>query len=142
MMIAFVRKKSNYYSGSSSSFDDNLAGGASINNVAAEFSITDLSAAFNADVRLNSSSLLLMFIIFSLLRIFLQLRYWDNAANQWVNWEINFCDNSNSQVNFFVTEVFQVLNSDVRYFLFYYGPTTRLQISDFMTITTHLPVLC
>ncbi len=86
-------------SGSSSfSFDDNLAGGSSINNIAVESPIIDLTAANNA----NENDIIVSFDY--VLNIYtnesLQLQYWDNSTTQWVNWGSVLEENSNTQVNF------------------------------------------
>jgi len=80
------------------SFDDNLAGGASINNVAAESPTIDLNAAHTA----NETEITITFPY--VLNIYqtetLSLQYWDNSTSEWVNWGSELTDNSNSQVNF------------------------------------------
>lgn len=80
------------------SFDDNLAGGASINNVATESPIIDLTAAYAA----NETELTVSFQY--VLNIYqtetLNLQYWDNNTGGWVNWGSELADNSNSQVDF------------------------------------------
>ncbi|MFK7832251.1 MAG: FG-GAP-like repeat-containing protein [Winogradskyella sp.] len=80
------------------SFDDNLAGGASINYVAAESPIIDLNAAFTA----NETEITVTFPY--VLNIFqnesLQLQYWDSDASAWINWGNVLNDNSSSQVDF------------------------------------------
>ncbi|BAO75477.1 FG-GAP-like repeat-containing protein [Winogradskyella sp. PG-2] len=86
-------------SGSSSfSFDDNLAGGSSINNVAVESPIIDLTAAYNA----NETELIVAFDY--ALNIYLQeslrLQFWDASAVQWVNWGTALSENSSATVNF------------------------------------------
>jgi hypothetical protein len=97
-------------SGSSSfSFDDNLAGGTSINNVAVESPIIDLSAAYNADETELLVSFAYVYNIFAAES--LELQYWDNTANQWLNWGISLTDNSSSQVNF-CNSSFSGYNSD------------------------------
>ncbi|MUU79180.1 FG-GAP-like repeat-containing protein [Winogradskyella endarachnes] len=85
-------------SSSSFSFDDNLAGGASVNDVAAESPIIDLSAAFNA----NETNIVVSFQYG--LNIYqneaLQLQYWNNSTSSWENWGSTLPENSNTTVNF------------------------------------------
>ncbi|EDP72755.1 hypothetical protein FBALC1_16677 [Flavobacteriales bacterium ALC-1] len=86
-------------SGSSSfSFDDNLAGGSSINNVAVESPTINLNAAYNA----NETDIIVTFEY--VLNIYqtetLQLQYWDTSINGWVDWGSSLDDNSNTTVNF------------------------------------------
>lgn len=80
------------------SFDDNVAGSASINNVAAESPVINLNAAKNA----NETSLNVTFQY--VLNIWqsesLQLQYWNSSTNQWVNWGSVLDDNSSTSVNF------------------------------------------
>jgi len=86
-------------SGSSSfSFDDNLAGGSSVNSVAVESPIIDLSSAYNA----NETNILVTFQY--ILNIYqnesLQLQYWDDSISNWINWGNELEENSVATVNF------------------------------------------
>lgn len=80
------------------SFDDNLAGGASINNVATESPIIDLNAAYTA----NETEIIVTFSY--VLNIFqneyLRLQYWNNDTSDWMNWGSELVLNSNSVGNF------------------------------------------
>ena len=86
-------------SGSSSfSFDDNLAGGSSVNSVAAESPIIDLTAAYNAgevNIAVNFDYALNIYT-----NEILQLQYWDNDSGGWVNWGSVLNENSSTTVNF------------------------------------------
>lgn len=83
---------------SSFSFDDNLAGGTSVNNVAAESPIIDLSAAFGA----NETELLVSFQYgFNIYQNeSLQLQYWNTSTNEWDIWGNTLTDNSSTTVSF------------------------------------------
>lgn len=87
-------------SSGSFSFDDNLAGSTSNNVIATESPVINLSAAYNA----NETEITVTFPY--VLNIWqtetLNLQYWDNSANEWVNWgnalegnttttTVNFC---------------------------------------------------
>ena len=98
-------------SGSSSfSFDDNLAGGASINNVAVESPIIDLSDALNATETDITVSFAYVFNIYE--NETLHLQYYDNEASEWQNWGNSLMDNSSSQVSF-CEDNFSAYNSDL-----------------------------
>lgn len=98
-------------SGSSSfSFDDNLAGGASINNVAVESPIIDLSDALNATETDITVSFAYVFNIYE--NETLHLQYYDNDASKWQNWGNSLMDNSSSQVSF-CEDNFSAYNSDL-----------------------------
>ena len=77
------------------SFDDNLAGGSSINNLAVESPIIDLTAAFNA----NETELVLAFdyALNIYLEESLRLQYWDVSSVQWVNWGTALSENSSTE---------------------------------------------
>ena len=85
-------------SSSSFSFDDNLAGGASVNTVAAESPIIDLSAAFGA----NETELTVSFQYG--LNIYqnesLHLQYWNDTTNEWDDWGNPLTENSSTTVGF------------------------------------------
>ena len=85
-------------SSGSFSFDDNLAGGASVNNVAAESPVIDLNAAFTA----NETEITVNFpYVFNIYQTeTLSLQYWDSSTDQWENWGNTLDENSNSTVNF------------------------------------------
>ena len=85
-------------SSGSFSFDDNLAGGASVNNVAAESPVIDLNAAFTA----NETEITVNFpYVFNIYQTeTLNLQYWDSNTSQWENWGNALDENSNSTVNF------------------------------------------
>lgn len=86
-------------SGSTSfSFDDNLAGGSSINNVAAESPIIDLSAAYNVNETDINVTFNYVFNIYQ--NESLHLQYWDESTSEWVNWGSPLDENSGSTVNF------------------------------------------
>ncbi|NRD18687.1 VCBS repeat-containing protein [Winogradskyella eckloniae] len=80
------------------SFDDNLAGGSSVNNVAVESPVINLNSAFTA----NETELFVSFQY--VLNIYqaetLHLQYWDNDASEWTNWGSQLSENSSSTVNF------------------------------------------
>ncbi|WP_407556424.1 FG-GAP-like repeat-containing protein [Winogradskyella sp. 4-2091] len=80
------------------SFDDNLAGGSSVNNVAVESPVINLNAAFTA----NETELFVSFQY--VLNIYqaetLHLQYWDTDSSEWVNWGSQLSENSPSTVNF------------------------------------------
>lgn len=80
------------------SFDDNLAGGTSINSVAIESPIIDLSAAVTA----NETDLIVNFNY--VLNVYqtetLTLQYWNFDTSTWVNWGNNIVDNSSASVDF------------------------------------------
>jgi len=95
------------------SYDEDEAGSGSINSLAAESSIINLTDAFNANefwINVNSSYVLNVFQNESL-----TLQYWDADANQWVNWgepretttpnapNVNFC--SGDYANFLSGEL-------------------------------------
>ncbi len=66
------------------SYDEDEAGSASINNVAAESPVINLTSAFNANefwINVNSSYVLNVFQNETL-----TLQFWDADANEWVNW--------------------------------------------------------
>ena len=85
-------------SSSSFSFDDNLAGGSSVNNVAAESPIIDLTAAFNA----NETDLIVSFQYgFNIYQTeTLQLQYWNASSNEWEDWANTLTENSATTVSF------------------------------------------
>ncbi|NRD22261.1 VCBS repeat-containing protein [Winogradskyella litoriviva] len=83
---------------SSFSFDDNLAGGTSANNVAAESPVIDLSAAFSTGETELTVSFQYGFNIYQ--NESLQLQFWNNATTEWENWGNTLTDNSNSTVSF------------------------------------------
>ena len=81
------------------SFDDNLAGGASNNTIAAESPVIDLSSAYTA----NETDLTVVFPY--VLNIWqsgqsLRLQYWDASSNEWINWGNQLDDNSEVSVNY------------------------------------------
>lgn len=80
------------------SFDDNLAGGSSLNNVAAESPVINLNAAYSA----NQTEITVTFpYVFNIYQTeTLNLQYWDSGSNEWINWGNELNDNSSSQVNF------------------------------------------
>ncbi|WP_179353177.1 FG-GAP-like repeat-containing protein [Winogradskyella vidalii] len=92
-------------SSGSFSFDDNLAGSTSNNIIAAESPIINLSAAYNA----NETQITVVFPY--VLNIWqtetLHLQYWDNSANEWLEWgnaldenttttTVNFCSGTST----------------------------------------------
>lgn len=86
-------------SGSSSfSYNDDDAGGASVNNIAVESPIIDISSAFN----LGETDLMVSFPY--ILNIYqaesLRLQYWDANSTQWLNWGAELSDNSSANDNF------------------------------------------
>jgi len=80
------------------SFDEDDAGSSSINNVAAESPIIDLTAAYNA----GETEIIVSFEY--VLRIFqtetLRLQYWDEDSTSWINWGSALLENSNVGTNF------------------------------------------
>lgn len=98
-------------SGSSSfSFNDDAAGGASINSVAVESPIIDLSAAFTADETEIIVSLAYIFNIFA--NETLQIQYWDTTTNEWVIWGNSLTENSQVESDFCNGD-FSSYNSDI-----------------------------
>ncbi|MDP5081078.1 MAG: FG-GAP-like repeat-containing protein [Winogradskyella sp.] len=96
---AFLLENPTTVSGSSSfSFDDNLAGGNSVNNVAVESPIIDLSVANNAGETEITVAFAYVFNIWEAET--LQVQYWNNLTNQWVNWGNSLSENSSFEVNF------------------------------------------
>ncbi len=86
-------------SGSASfSFDDDDAGGSSINNVAAESPIIDLSGAFNAGETDINVSFQYVFNIYQTET--LRLQYWDEDSSSWTNWGGALVENSSASANF------------------------------------------
>ncbi len=66
------------------SFDDDEAGSSSVNNIAAESPVIDLTSAFNAgEVWINVSS---SFILTIFQTETITIQYWDADASAWVNW--------------------------------------------------------
>jgi hypothetical protein len=112
------------------SFDDDEAGNASINNIAAESNIIDLTAAHNAGEISISVTSTYVFNIYQTED--LRIQYWDDDAGVWQNFgpeltqsnnppNVNFCSGTPQQVN-------QTLNiesftssqlSNFRYRIFY-----------------------
>ena len=81
------------------SFDDNLAGGASNNTIAAESPVIDLSAAYSA----NETELTVVFpYVFNIWQNgqSLHLQYWNASSGEWVNWGNEIEDNSSVSVDF------------------------------------------
>ena len=85
-------------SSGSFSFDDNLAGGISINNVAAESPIIDLNAANNANETIIRVTFPYVLNIWQAET--LRLQYWDAEASQWNNWGTALEDNSSLSTDF------------------------------------------
>ena len=85
-------------SSGSFSFDDNLAGGASVNNVAVESPIIDLSAAYMANETELSVSFSYVLNIYQIESLGLQ--YWDNGTSEWKNWGNELVENSSASVDF------------------------------------------
>ena len=87
-------------SGGSSSFsyDEDDAGSSSINNVAVESPVIDLTGAFNA----SETEIIVSFNY--VLRIYqaesLRLQYWDEDSMSWINWGSELLENSNFSTNF------------------------------------------
>jgi hypothetical protein len=83
---------------SSFSFNDDNAGGSSINNVAVESPIIDLTAANNA----NEIEIVVSFdFVLNIFQTeFLQLQYWDSNTSGWENWGDILQDNSGTGDNF------------------------------------------
>jgi hypothetical protein len=83
---------------SSFSFNDDNAGGSSINNVAAESPIIDLSAAFNAgEIEIRVS---LLYVLNIYQNESLNIQYWDADASAWTSWDNTLAENSGAQDNF------------------------------------------
>ena len=96
---AYLFENPTITSGSTSfSFDDNLAGGNSVNAVAVESPIIDLSTAYNADETDIRVSFAYVFNIFQTEK--LQPQYWDNTSNEWISWGNSLSDNSSFEVDF------------------------------------------
>ncbi|REE27933.1 putative secreted protein (Por secretion system target) [Winogradskyella pacifica] len=81
------------------SFNDDEAGGASDNTIAAESPIIDLTNAFNAnEIEIKVEFAYVYNIYQNDQSLFLQ--YWDNSTSQWVNWGTEILPNSSTQGNF------------------------------------------
>ena len=90
------------------SFDDDEAGSASVNNVAAESGTINLTTAFNAGETWITVSSSYVFNIYQ--DEDLRIQYWDNDAGDWVDFgpelaqtnnapNVNFCNGTPQQVN-------------------------------------------
>ena len=87
-------------SGSSSfSFNDDDAGGSSVNNIAAESPVIDLSAAPGASETIILVTFNYIYNIYQSDQT-LSLQYWDADNNQWVNWGNAIADNSSATDDF------------------------------------------
>jgi hypothetical protein len=98
---AFLDENPTISGGSASfSYNDDNAGGTSINSVAAESPIIDLSAAFNAGETEISVSFLYLLNIWG--NETLDLQYWDADSSTWNNLGTTLFENSDAQDNFCV----------------------------------------
>ena len=96
---AFLYENPTIASGSTSfSFDDDDAGSASVNNVAVESPVIDLSNAFNAAETDIIVSFQYVFRIFQ--SETLRLQYWDEDTSTWNNWGNALQANSTTGTNF------------------------------------------
>lgn len=86
-------------SGSSSfSFNDDEAGGSSVNNVAVESPTIDLTAAFNADETDIIVTFQYVYNIYT--NETFRLQYWDADSSEWINWGNAIEENTNSGSSF------------------------------------------
>ncbi len=98
-------------SSGSFSFDDDDAGGTSINNIAAESPVVDLSAAYTA----NETAITVAFNY--VLNIYqnesLSLQYWDADTELWVNWGVPLQENSGTNDEFCNEEYTAFISEDL-----------------------------
>jgi hypothetical protein len=80
------------------SYDEDDAGGSSINNLAVESPIIDLSSVLTAGETELSVSFQYVLNIFG--SEILKLQYWDADTSQWLDWGITLGDNSGATANF------------------------------------------
>ena len=97
-------------SSSNFSFDDDEAGSSSVNNIAAESPVIDLTSAFNAgEVWINVSS---SFILTIFQTETITIQYWDADASAWVNWGSPYDTNtSNSPTSNFCSATGDALSN-------------------------------
>jgi hypothetical protein len=80
------------------SFDEDDAGGSSINNIAVESPTIDLSSSILAGETELSVSFQYVFNIYQTESLILQ--YWNADTNEWIDWGTPLSDNSGAQSNF------------------------------------------
>ena len=80
------------------SFNDDAAGGSSINNVGAESPVINLTSAFNAGETGLEVSFQYVLNIYQ--NEALRLQYYDADSSQWVDWGTVLTDNSGAQASF------------------------------------------
>lgn len=95
----FLYENPTVIGGSSSfSFDEDDAGGSSINDIAVESPITDLTSAITAGDTELSVSFQYVFNIYQTET--LKLQYWNADTSQWMDWGTPLNDNSSAQADF------------------------------------------
>ncbi|MEM9679738.1 MAG: FG-GAP-like repeat-containing protein [Bacteroidota bacterium] len=92
------------------SFDDDDAGSSSVNDVAVQSPVIDLTAAYNAnEINITVS---FQYVLNIYQNEALRLQYWDVDASQWVNWGDALSDNSTANTNF-CSSVFSLYTSSL-----------------------------